>query len=336
MNNINTIGDELIEIPEYPDYKINKKGEIYSLKTGTERFINGEVIKGYKRVSLRNQNGVKRFQVHRLVAQIFIPNPENKSQVNHIDGNKLNNHIDNLEWCTPLENTNHAWKLGLNDENQEKQYTKVARIDVESNVILEVHESMSDAASFLKYSGQEKIKTVCGNIRRAIREGHRTAYGYKWAEATRGIHPVPNDYKKNINGVIVSPTRATKSSAGYDITLPVDVELPPGKTILVWTDFCAFMLKDEVLNIYIRSSIGVKKGIVLANGTGIIDSDYYANENNFGNIGLPLLNTTNEPIKLKAGERVAQGVFIKYLISDLNTSQKNSAQRSGGFGSSGK
>ena len=70
---------------------------------------------GYLRVQLSRKD----FYIHRLVAETFIPNPENKSQVNHIDGNKRNNRVDNLEWNTPLENNLHAIRTGLNKKDRE-------------------------------------------------------------------------------------------------------------------------------------------------------------------------------------------------------------------------
>ncbi len=68
---------------------------------------------GYPKVSLDKDGHSYYFTIHRLVAQTFIPNPENKPQVNHIDGNKQNNCVENLEWCTAKENTDHSWKMGL-------------------------------------------------------------------------------------------------------------------------------------------------------------------------------------------------------------------------------
>ena len=70
--------------------------------------------RGYKHVSLRKEGKSKHKRVHRLIALAFIPNPENKPEVNHIDGNKMNNGIDNLEWSTHSENIQHAYQTGLN------------------------------------------------------------------------------------------------------------------------------------------------------------------------------------------------------------------------------
>lgn len=82
--------------------------------------------------------------------------------------------------------------------------------------------------------------------------------------------------------------------------------------------------------IYIRSSVGIKKGLVLSNGTGVIDADYYSNPDNDGNIGISLLNTMNEDIVIEAGEKIAQGIFVGYLVAD---DDQATAERVGGFGS---
>ena len=91
------------------------------------------------------------------------------------------------------------------------------------------------------------------------------------------------------------------------------------------------MQEEEIIKMYIRSSIGTKLGLVLKNGTGIIDSDYYSNEDNDGNMGICLRNTSHsQSVTLKKGERVAQGIFVKYLVADNDNAD---ATREGGFGS---
>lgn len=80
----------------------------------------------------------KLYKVHRLVAMAFIPNPENKPQVNHIDGNKSNNHYKNLEWCSVKENIVHAWKTGLNKARygkDSKHKTPVNQYDIDGKFI---------------------------------------------------------------------------------------------------------------------------------------------------------------------------------------------------------
>ena len=98
-------------------------------------------------------------------------------------------------------------------------------------------------------------------------------------------------------------------------------------------DIKAQMEEDEVLLLFVRSSIGIKKGIVLSNGTGVIDSSYYSNPDNDGNIGVSLLNTTDEEEIIKKGERIMQGMFMKYLITDDDNTTEI---RTGGYGSTGK
>ena len=93
-------------------YSISEEGEVWS-DMSNKLLSQFPDKKGYLQCNLCHDGKRKRHRIHRLVALTFIPNPENKPQVNHIDGNKANNHIDNLEWASAKENTNHAWDSGL-------------------------------------------------------------------------------------------------------------------------------------------------------------------------------------------------------------------------------
>lgn len=128
------------------------------------------------------------------------------------------------------------------------------------------------------------------------------------------------------------PERKTKTSAGYDFCLPETITLLPNKLVMVPTGIKAYMQTDEYLGIHIRSSIATKKFVCLVNNEGIIDSDYYNNADNEGHIMLPLVNRGEGPLVLEKGERIAQGIFYKYLIADDDNSTKK-ATRGGGFGS---
>lgn len=148
----------------------------------------------------------------------------------------------------------------------------------------------------------------------------------------RGFEVVSDSNRKHPNVDIELPVRGDKGSAGYDIRIPEKVVLAPNEKKLVWTDIKAYMLENEVLELHVRSSIGIKKGIILGNVTGIIDSTYYNNPSNEGNIGLCLFNISNNTVELEAGERVCQGIFKNYLIADNDTCLKEN--RTGGIGSS--
>lgn len=116
-------------IKGYNDYIIDSDGNIFNLKLN--RLIVPNISKkGYYSVTLNNNSLRKYFKVHRLVALTFIPNHNNKPQVNHIDGNKSNNNVSNLEWVTGSENVIHAIKSGLRDKAHEK-----ARIDNQKLVL---------------------------------------------------------------------------------------------------------------------------------------------------------------------------------------------------------
>lgn len=105
-------------------YEVNEKGEIRSLYHWNghkyEKRKKPYILKqtntttGYKKVELAKDGKKKSLRVHRLVATAFIPNPMNKPYINHIDGNRINNCVENLEWCTQHENVVHAYETGLN------------------------------------------------------------------------------------------------------------------------------------------------------------------------------------------------------------------------------
>ena len=133
---------------------------------------------------------------------------------------------------------------------------------------------------------------------------------------------------------VIIPKRKTKYSAGYDFFLVDDIKIKQGEVLKVPTGIKSFMKEDEVLYIFIRSSLGTKKNINLANQVGVVDSDYYNNVDNEGNIYIVIKNIGNSEVSLKKGEAFAQGVFSKFLISD--SEEKITAQRMGGFGSTNK
>lgn len=102
------------QIKDFKDYEISDKGEVRSLKYKKKTLLKGRLSKdGYLRVSLRKNGKAYEFKIHRLVADAFIPNPENKPTINHINGDKTCNKVNNLEWATRAEQMQHAYKLKL-------------------------------------------------------------------------------------------------------------------------------------------------------------------------------------------------------------------------------
>lgn len=143
---------------------------------------------------------------------------------------------------------------------------------------------------------------------------------------------VEDKFRYHPNADIILPTRATKHSAGFDIYLPEDIEIFQGMTYTTKLDIKCKFDDDTVMLIVPRSSIGFKHGIMLVNTVGVIDSDFYNNAENGGNIGLSLYKFGSGVTKLKAGDRIAQAIFVKYETDGIEVN----TVRSGGIGSTDK
>ncbi len=136
---------------------------------------------------------------------------------------------------------------------------------------------------------------------------------------------------KNLYDNIMLPKRSTKSSAGYDIRSIEAKTIPPHQSMAFKTGLKVSMNSDEVLYIYVRSSFGFKYDVCLTNCVGVIDSDYYNNVDNEGHFQVKLTNNGNNDFKVNIGDRIAQGIFMKYLTEDDEEEINN--ERTGGIGS---
>lgn len=134
------------------------------------------------------------------------------------------------------------------------------------------------------------------------------------------------------DGVI--PKRSDSGSAGYDFYSTETVTIEPKTQVMIKTNIKAQMDYNTVLLLFMRSSLGIKKNLMLANTTGVIDSSYYNNEDNEGNIIGAVYNYGNEPVTIQAGDRFMQGVFVEYKTTDTIEEIINE-KRTGGIGSTG-
>lgn len=132
----------------------------------------------------------------------------------------------------------------------------------------------------------------------------------------------------------ILPRRGTKQSAGYDFFSKEDAVIMPGQVYEFPMDVKAYMQSDEVLKLYPRSSIGIRMNCMIANTVPIIDADFYGNATNDGNITIFLRNISKHPVTINRGDRIAQGIFEKYLIADNDPDDL--PERAGGLGSTGK
>lgn len=152
-------------------YKISESGEVFSVRS--DRFLKGWLAKsGYPTVQLSNNGSKKSKLVHRLVAEAFIPNPENKPHINHIDGDKQNNNVENLEWCTQSENVKHSFALGLSSSRR--------GTDNESSKLSE-----EEVIAIMNYKAQGKYPTEISRlIGLKVSTVENVYYGKSWGWLT--------------------------------------------------------------------------------------------------------------------------------------------------------
>lgn len=143
-------------------------------------------------------------------------------------------------------------------------------------------------------------------------------------------------YIDEIYDMIQLPERGTGKSVGYDIKTPIGFMLDPNERKVIPTGIKAVFNEDEMdtwhLQMYVRSSVGIKGGVVLMNGTGIIDPDYQFSDND-GDMLLALWNTTDKAVVFNFGERICQCVFA---IHGRTSNDSAAGKRTGGVGSTGK
>lgn len=174
-----------VPIEGYEFYEVSNHGNVRNTKTG--RLLKDTDHKGYRCVTLSNDTKRLYVTIHRLVAMAFLDNPKNLPSVNHIDCNKSNNHVSNLEWCTQSENLKHSWLKGTTKftENMRRAATRTIMAEVEkqkrsvvcmlNDKVLATYESASNAARLINGS-QAHISDCCNGKRK-----HHKGYSWKWA-----------------------------------------------------------------------------------------------------------------------------------------------------------
>ena len=140
---------------------------------------------------------------------------------------------------------------------------------------------------------------------------------------------------KRISDDIRLPKRATSNSAGYDFFALEDCILPAKQFTRVMTGVKCELLPNQMLMLANRSSNPSRKGLILANGIGIVDSDYYENLDNDGEIGFEFYNISDTDVIIRKGERLGQGVILKFDRTEDDYIFSRRERRTGGWGSTG-
>ena len=165
--------EELKDIKDYEGlYAITRDGRVWSYKS--KKFLKPRLVRGYHQVDLYKDKKVKSYLIHRLVAEAFIPNPENKQQVNHLDEDKSNNCVDNLEWCDAKYNTNY----GTRNERAAKKLS----IPIYCEELNKIFDGARQAARELGLDNSNIIKCCKGK--------YKTTGGYHFRYAETSVEEV--------------------------------------------------------------------------------------------------------------------------------------------------
>lgn len=213
------------------------------------------------------------------------------------------------------------------DEFKKMVFTRMVHLQMDNAELSKLSGVTNSRVLALKYGNKNNLKL--GDIVKIAKVLRINLNDLKGNENMRGFELI-----EGMNGEL--PIKATIHSAGVDFIASSDITIPAfrfkGQATLVPTGVKAFMQKDEYLQIFARSSIPVNLGLIMSNGVGIVDADYYNNPKNEGHIMIEFNNLTNEHITIEKGTRIAQGIFNKVLPVTHGVRLKNDT-RNGGFGS---
>lgn len=161
--------DQLKILVRNPNYAVSPSGSVYSLRRGKE-LTPKRNWDGYLRVQLWSCGNCEFVSIHRLMAESFIPNPDGKPFVNHINGIKSDNRVENLEWCTQKENINHAWETGLSKTHLNRAGKPVKQL-TKNGELLRIFPSQMEV--------ERELGIAHVNIASACKRGG-TAGGFRW------------------------------------------------------------------------------------------------------------------------------------------------------------